>query len=65
MYKAIFKYLASHPNYNAIIHTIIGVGLGALLVMPLFDGHTVRWGVGLLAVGLLGHLYPLTLKGKK
>ncbi|MDO8498367.1 MAG: hypothetical protein Q7S44_01090 [bacterium] len=64
MCKSVVKYLSSHPYYNATIHTIIGMGLGALFVMSVFNGHTLRWGVGLIALGLLGHLYPLTLKKK-
>lgn len=64
MSKTVTKYLSGHPYYNALIHTFVGIGLGALLVMPLFDGHTVRWGIAFLALGLLGHLYPLTQKKK-
>jgi hypothetical protein len=51
------KYFEKHPAFNSLIHLIAGIGLGCLLVTPLFDGHTVRWGIALLLIGLLGHIY--------
>ena len=62
MCKMIVKYLQSHPYYNAAVHTIFGVGIGALLTYPYFGSHPVKWGIGLIAVGVLGHLYPLIVK---
>ncbi len=56
------KYFSKHPSYNATIHVLIGAGIGMLVAHPVFDGHTVRWGVLFFAVGLIGHLYPWTLK---
>jgi hypothetical protein len=51
------EYFKKHLTYNSLIHLIGGIGLGSLLAMPLFGGHTVRWGITLLAIALLGHLY--------
>lgn len=62
MCKAIKKYLSAHPYYNATIHTIAGIGIGALLTYPFFGTHPVKWGISLIAVGILGHLYPLMSK---
>ena len=62
MYKQVSAYFSKHPTYNGITHLLIGVGLGVLLTYPFFGVHPVRWGVGLIALGFLAHLYPLTLK---
>lgn len=62
MCKLIKKYLAAHPYYNAAVHTIIGIGIGALITYPYFGAHPLRWGVGLVVVGILGHLYPMVIK---
>lgn len=61
----IYKYSRRHPVYNSAVHMLIGVGLGALLTYPIFGSHPVKWGIGLIAVGLLGHLYPLIVKNAK
>lgn len=65
MDKRISKYLGLHSAYNSSIHLIAGAGLGILATYPIFSGHTLRWGLGLLALGVLGYVYPLTLKSKK
>lgn len=51
------EYFKKHPAFNATIHFIGGIGIGCLLINPLFDGHTIRWGVALIIVAFLGHLY--------
>ena len=61
MCKAIVSFLKKHPYYNAVIHTIAGLGLGIILARPLFTIHPIRYGLLLLIIGLLAHLYPLTL----
>lgn len=60
--KKITAYLGKHPVYNSFIHLLIGIGIGALLAYPFFGTHPLRWGLGLIVLGLLGHLYPLILK---
>ncbi|MBI3485916.1 hypothetical protein HY025_03120 [Candidatus Daviesbacteria bacterium] len=60
--KKIENYFSKHISYNSAIHLLAGMGIGILLTNPLFGGHTVRWGLGLLALGLLGHLYPFLVK---
>lgn len=56
------QYFSKHPLYNGLVHMLIGVGLGALLTYPYLGTHPIRWGVALIAIGLLAHLYPLTAK---
>ncbi len=60
--KKVYDYYSKHVKYNSIVHVVGGIGIGILLTHPLADPHTMRWGLGLLALGILGHLYPLTLK---
>lgn len=62
MYKQIKAYFKAHPIYNSTIHVIAGIGLGALFTYPVFGGHTLRWGVGFIILGLLGHLYPIVTR---
>ncbi len=64
MLKNAEKYFRQHPMYNSTIHAIGGIGIGILITYPFVGAHPVRWGVALLILSLLGHLYPLTLKGK-
>lgn len=62
MYKTIEQYFKNHAMYSAVVHVLIGVGVGMLLTYPLAGEHPVRWGVAFLALGILGHLYPLMQK---
>ncbi|MDO9027337.1 MAG: hypothetical protein Q7U68_00515 [Candidatus Roizmanbacteria bacterium] len=62
MYKKIMDYFKKHPSYNGAVHVITGMGIGILITYPLVGAHPVRWGVVLLLLGILGHLYPLTIK---
>jgi len=56
--KKITAYFKKFPAYNSMVHILIGVGLGILITYPLVGGHPVRWGLVLVAIGLVGHLYP-------
>ena len=60
--KKIYSYFGKHVMYNSMVHVVAGMGIGVLLVSPVFEMHTVRWGIVLLGVGILGHLYPLMTK---
>lgn len=60
--RKIEAYLNSHTTYNALIHICTGVGIGILLTHPLLDPHPLRWGFAFLAIGILGHIYPLLKK---
>lgn len=42
---------------NATFHLIPGVGVGVLLASPIFYPHPLRWGLVLIGIGVLGHLY--------
>ncbi|MBI2039487.1 hypothetical protein HYT18_00245 [Candidatus Microgenomates bacterium] len=63
MLKKIEDYFQKHSTYNAFVHIFVGAGIGVLVTYPLIGPHPLRWGFALLAVGILGHLYPLL--GKK
>lgn len=53
------KYFREHEMFNAIVHFIGGIGVGILITYPFVGTHPVRWGVVLLAIAVIGHLYPL------
>jgi len=52
------KYWAEHPNYTAMVHTILGLGLGLLAHTFVVGGYTNMLGWLLVFVGVVGHLYP-------
>lgn len=56
------KYFKKHPAYLASVHFIGGVGVGALLTYPLFSPHQVRWGLALIGLAALGHVYAWMAK---
>ncbi len=62
MHKKIANYFSKHVMFNSTVHLIGGMGLGILLTFPLFIPHPVRWGILLLALAFLGHLYALKAK---
>lgn len=62
MYKTIEKYFKNHTMYNSFVHAVGGVGVGILITYPLIGEHPIRWGVGLLALSILGHLYAAYTK---
>ena len=59
LYKKGLLYFGKHPLHNAIVHVLFGAGLGMLLVFPLGEGHTVRLGVALVLMGIIGHLWSV------
>lgn len=59
--KGIAKYMGKHPKYNAVVHLLAGLGIGVLIARP-YIGHPIRIGVVLLAVAVVGHLYPMFSK---
>lgn len=63
MCKQLVQYFKNHAIYNACVHVMVGIGIGMLLTYPLAGAHPVRWGLAFLALGILGHLYPLVKKG--
>lgn len=64
MFKEINKYFSKHPTYNSAVHVIGGIGIGILIASPFINPHPVRWGVTLLAIAILGHVYTLMGKGR-
>lgn len=62
MYKKITDYFQKHIGYNSIVHVIGGIGIGILITSPIINPHPVRWGLALLGISILGHLYALAAK---
>ena len=62
--KKINKYFSRHPIFNGFIHLLVGVGIGILATYPYIGEHPLRWGIGFIVIGLLGHVYPLIARGK-
>jgi hypothetical protein len=52
------KFWAEHPNYTALVHTILGIGLGLLAQTFIVSGYTNMLGWLLVFIGVIGHLYP-------
>lgn len=53
------KFFRAHPRYNSFVHAVIGMGIGIMITYPIVGPHPVKWGMVLLGVGLIAHLYPL------
>ena len=58
MKKAI-SFMKKHPVYHAMLHGIGGIGVGMLIVSFIPSMQPVNWGIALVIVSLLGHLYSL------
>lgn len=58
--KKMEDYFKKHYNYNALVHTVLGVGIGILMTYPFVGEHPLRWGAAFVLAGVLGHLYPLS-----
>lgn len=61
-YKNLKKYLSKYPDVNGLIHLVLGVGMGILITYPLVGSHPVRWGLLLIALGVIGHIWAATRK---
>lgn len=57
--KKAAAYFKKHPAYNSTIHAIEGIGIGILISSPVAGIHPIRWGIALLILSLLGHVYAL------
>ncbi|MDO8620979.1 MAG: hypothetical protein Q7R31_01725 [Candidatus Levybacteria bacterium] len=57
MYKKITNYFKKHVTYNSFVHAVGGIGIGVLIASPIVGIHPLRWGLGLIGLSLLGHLY--------
>ncbi len=51
------SFLSKHPEYNATIHALGGLGVGILIASPMAHPHPVRWGVVFLLLSVAGHIY--------
>jgi isoprenylcysteine carboxyl methyltransferase (ICMT) family protein YpbQ len=52
-------YWAAHPNYTAVIHTVLGIGLGLLSQTYIKEGYINSLGWAMVFLGVIGHAYPL------
>lgn len=59
MFRKTNGYFKNHVLFNSTVHVLIGIGIGILFTYPFVGIHPLRWGLGFLVVGLLGHAYPL------
>ncbi len=57
-------YFKKHPDFNAVVHLITGAGVGIAISRPFAGVHPVRWGITLLVVGMVLHMWPWMM-GKK
>ncbi|MCL5435123.1 MAG: hypothetical protein M1405_01920 [Patescibacteria group bacterium] len=55
--KKIEKYFAKHVYFNSLAHLIGGIGIGALITNSFLNPHPVRYGLALLVLALLFHVY--------
>lgn len=55
--KKAMEYFKKHPNYNSVVHAVGGLGVGVIIASPVAGAHPVRFGIALLAISLIGHLY--------
>ncbi len=51
------EYFKKHPAYVASVHFLGGVGIGILIARPVFSAHPVRWGLVLIGLAVVGHVY--------
>ena len=57
MFKKGLKYMSKHPTFNGSLHAIGGIGVGIIIASPIIGTHPVRWGIALMAIAALGHVY--------
>jgi len=58
-YQKIQKYFGKHGHFNAVVHLVVGIGIGIFITYPFVGAHPLRWTIIFLGIGILGHLYPL------
>ena len=51
------KYFSKNPTFNAVVHSLAGIAVGALLTNLAFNPHPVRWAAFFILLALLGHWY--------
>lgn len=60
--KQIDGYFGKHAGFNALVHMLGGLGVGIIIATPVAYPHPVRWGLILLGLSFLGHLYAFKAK---
>lgn len=55
------KVWRDHPNYTALVHTALGMGLGILAQNYVEAGYINSIGYLLVVFGVLGHLYAFVV----
>lgn len=54
------KFFGKNPVFNGAVHLIGGIGIGILITYPLVGSHPLRWGVALITLAVLGHIWAAT-----
>ncbi len=62
MCDKVMKYFSKHVMFASVVHVIGGIGIGIILARPIALEHPVRWGLALLGIAVIGHIYPLMQK---
>lgn len=57
--KRYLFYWGAHPNFSALVHTALGMGLGVLAQGYVEAGYINSVGYLLVLLGLLAHLYVM------
>lgn len=57
--RRFLTYWREHPNYTALVHTALGLGLGILAQGYVEAGYVNSVGYILVLLGVVGHFYAL------
>ena len=53
-YKNMTKFFSKHPDQNAFVFLMLGVGIGFCLAYPVIGEHPLRWGGLFVLMGAVG-----------
>ena len=60
--KQVLSYFSKHPDYNAFVHVLGGIGIGIFIASPLAFPHPLRWAAIFVIASVVGHWYAMTAK---
>ena len=55
--KKAMAFMKKHPVYHATIHALGGLGLGIIIAHYFSDLNLMLWGIILIIVAVIGHIY--------
>lgn len=58
------KFFSRNTYYNPVFFLALGLGFGILIARPFIGDHPLRWGMGLVVLGLFGLVYPMMMDKK-